>query len=227
MWRGVGRELECAQVRVYCNAWHSVLVKCSGFGVVRVASAYIVNCCYAPRLLFNPCLVRFSIHHPSVNPCTRKPYLQAYAHTPLAIRYLHHSPTTHILFHSAHNHSTGTAAAIPPSSPSSPSKSRIHFSSRKQEINKNPACTFSILHHQYNNSHVHITFVLFTHTRPPLPTIHLNKDGQRPYPHRPLHSPAFPRYPPRSRSSQRPLARTSPRRPPSDGHVGTPSKAGS
>lgn len=167
MWRGVGRELECAQVRVYCNAWHSVLVKCSGFGVVRVASAYIVNCCYAPRLLFNPCLVHFSIHHPSVNPCTRKPYLQAYAHTPLAIRYPHHSHTTHILFHSAHNqqhrHSCCDSAFIAFIA----FKSRIHFSSRKQEINKNPACTFSILHHQYNNSHVHITFVLFTHTRPP------------------------------------------------------------
>lgn len=164
---------------------------------------------------------------PIRNPCTRKPYLQAYAHTPLAIRYPHHSHTTHILFHSAHNqqhrHSCCDSAFIAFIA----FKSRIHFSSRKQEIKKNPACTFSILHHQYNNSHVHITFVLFTHTRPPLPTIHLNKDGQRPYPHRPLHSPAFPRYPPRSRSSQRPLARTSPRRPPSDGHVGTPSKAGS
>lgn len=124
-----------------------------------------MNCCYAPRLLFNPCLVRFSIHHPSVNPCTRNPYLQAYAHTPLAIRYPHHSPTTHISFHSAHNHSTGTAAAIPPSSPSSPSN-RASISHLENRNKKNPACTFSILHHQYNNSHVHITFVLFTRNTP-------------------------------------------------------------
>lgn len=117
-----------------------------------------------------PC--RFPLHRPLYNiPGTRNP-------SPTSIR-IHslthpdHRTTTHNSFH---NRLTARHSCC---------DFRLHRLQSRIAGKKKTLQFFSL----YNHSHVHITSF---HTHP---TDHsLNKHGQRPYPHRPLHPPPFLRY---------------------------------